>query len=419
MEFLMRLLAFLIVSGALAAASGSAAAPKAIAAPAVPPASDFPYDTVSTYQVAPETAEPESADSVTDSIAIRTGLDSAGTPAPNDPPKDSIRGAGADKTREEAVRDSLANALELNEKNVKARGSKVHREKEVSRVRLSRQDIQRVAAAQGDPLKVLGTLPGVTNQNDLSVRPFVRGGKAEETQILWDGIPLLQPYHFGTIYSIFNTESLESMTLYSGGFPVEAGNALSAALFMQARPAPLDSFRLFADLSFLRGNFYTGVPIIKNRLSASFSYQAFWYDWVVNRVWDLTDLIKSDSAFSESKQEFRRYLELPNFRDMQFGLNWVVNDKVRADYSGLVSRDGFHSRNPVHALLRERPRGLAALVQREQHTRRPPLGPAPGPGHHRQRGGGQPGARGTPALASPRKPGRGLEHGLPEARTGT
>jgi hypothetical protein len=245
------------------------------------------------------------------------------------------------------IRDTVSadsGVLELQEKTVKARGSQLHRQKEVSRLRLSRQDIQKVAAAQGDPLKVLGSLPGVTNQNDLSVRPFVRGGKAEETQILWDGVPLMQPYHFGTIYSIFNTESLENMTLYSGGFPVEAGNALSAALFMTSRPPPLDSLRLFADLSLLRGSAYIGVPIVKDKLAASFSYQAFWYDWVVNRAWDLADLVQSDSAFSARKQDYRRYLELPNFRDAQFSLAYAMSDQLKFDYTGLVSDDGFNSR---------------------------------------------------------------------------
>ncbi len=337
----------------------AASAEKTLAAPATD-------DDEATYGVAPEdtahadrasgpssdtaAASPDSGSASTpgirDHAAVRDGA-AARTASPTSSPPVPARAAnGVPATNGVPAMDSAQDALELMEKNVKARGSKVHRAKEASRIRLSRQDIQRVAAAQGDPLKVLGTLPGVTNQNDLSVRPFVRGGKAEETQILWDGIPLLQPYHFGSIYSIFNTESLESMTLYSGGFPVEAGNALSAAIFMQARPAPLDSFRLFTDLSFLRGNVYVGVPIIKNRLAASFSYQAFWYDWVVNRVWDVADLIQSDSAFSAQKDEFRRYLELPNFRDTQFGLNWVVNARLRADYTGLVSRDGFHSRNP-------------------------------------------------------------------------
>ena len=238
--------------------------------------------------------------------------------------------------------------LELSDKEVKARGSRAHREKEASRIRLTRRDLQRVAAAQGDPLKVLSTLPGVNNQNDLSVRPFVRGGKAEETQILWDGVTLIQPYHFGTLYSIFNTESLESMTLYSGGFPAAAGNALSAALFMQSRPAPLDSLRLFADLSMLRGNFYAGVPIVKNKLGVSLSYQAFWYDWVLNRGWDLVDLIQNDSNVSAQKQEFQKYVSLPNFRDLQLGLNWTIRDDLHADYTAILSKDGFAARQGVN-----------------------------------------------------------------------
>jgi hypothetical protein len=335
MEFLMRLRSpapvpnlFAILSFPLAGLVSAADAPPRAANP------DPIYDSVPAYGV--EAADSAKADDG-DASAERpsgSGADSAAT--------DSAVASPASKP---ANADS--SALELGEKNIKGRGTPVHLDKEVSRLRLTRRDLQRVAAAQGDPFKALGTLPGVANQNDLSVRPFVRGGKAEETQVLWDGVPLLQPYHFGSIYSIFNTESVERLTLYSGGFPVEAGNALSAALFMDSRPSPLDSLRLYADLSFLRGSTYVGVPILKNRLSASFSYQAFWYDWAVNRAWDMADLINGDSAFTAQKQEFRRYTELPNFRDAQFGLTFRLNDRVWADYSGVISRDGFHSRDAV------------------------------------------------------------------------
>ena len=140
-----------------------------------------------------------------------------------------------------AADSAAGDTLEMEEKTVKGGSTQSHREKEVSRLRLDRETLKIIPAAQGDPMRALSALPGTSNQNDMSVRPFVRGGKAEETQVLWEGIPLLQPYHFGSLYSIFNTESLLDLTLYSGGFPVEAGNALSGALFMHARPAPLDS----------------------------------------------------------------------------------------------------------------------------------------------------------------------------------
>jgi hypothetical protein len=241
--------------------------------------------------------------------------------------------------------DQGEGALELQEKTVKGRSTSTHREKEVSRIRLGREELQKVAAAQGDPFKVLGTLPGVSNQNDMSVRPFVRGGKAEETQVLWEGIPLLQPYHFASVYSIFNMEALEDMTLYSGGFPASVGNALSGAILMRSRPAPLDSFRLFADLSVLRGLGHVGVPIVKGRLGASYSFQSFWYDQAIDRTWDVIDWVADDSAFHEEKLKYRQYLDLPNFTDHQFGLDWRGGEGLKARYTGILSNDVFTVRD--------------------------------------------------------------------------
>lgn len=260
----------------------------------------------------------------------------------------SQRAIAADSLAVAAPAPSDTTGLELEEKRVRGRATPTHRMKEVSRIRLKREDLQKVAAAQGDPFKALGTLPGVTNQNDMSVRPFVRGGKAEETQVLWEGIPLIQPYHFASVYSIFNMEGLEDMTLYSGGFPASVGNALSGAILMRARPAPLDSFRLYTDLSVLRGLGDIGVPLVKDRLGVSFAYQAFWYDWAIDRGWDLLDLAADDSALSAEKERFREYLDLPNFRDYQFGLNSRLGPGLTADYTGIVSRDIFTVREAKH-----------------------------------------------------------------------
>ena len=124
-------------------------------------------------------------------------------------------GAGTDSTRSappaQPAQDiqSGGDTVEAAPKTVKGASSQNHREKEVSRVRLDRETLKEIPAAQGDPMRALGTLPGTTTQNDMSVRPFVRGGKSEETQVLWEGIPLLQPYHFGSLYSQVKGRKIE------------------------------------------------------------------------------------------------------------------------------------------------------------------------------------------------------------------
>jgi hypothetical protein len=238
-----------------------------------------------------------------------------------------------------------ADTLELQEKVIRSGSTQSHRDKEVSRVRLDREALKNIPAAQGDPMRALSTLPGAATQNDMSVRPFVRGGKAEETQVLWEGIPLLQPYHFGSLYSIFNIESLQDLTLYSGGFPAEMGNALSGALYMHARPAPVDSLSLSADLSLLRGNAYAGVPLIKDKLGISLAYQAFWYDWVFNRGLDLAAWVRDDEGFDRDKRDIQKYLDLPNFKDLQLGMAWKLSDRLRGEYTGILSQDDFGVKN--------------------------------------------------------------------------
>ncbi len=222
-----------------------------------------------------------------------------------------------------------------------SRGKSLHLRKEASRHRLQRRDLQRVVATQNDPLKAIGMLPGVSNQSDMSVRPFVRGGKSEETRVFLNGIPLLQPYHIGSVYSIFNSESLEDLDFYSGSFPVEGGNALSGALFLRTRRVPMDSTSLALDLSLLRGNAYFATPIIENKLGVYASFHSFWYDQVINRGWDVLAWAADDSGFTAQKQAFQRYIELPNFKDFQFGTDWNPHPSLTLGYTGLLSRDVF------------------------------------------------------------------------------
>lgn len=265
-------------------------------------------------------------------------------------PTDSVVSAPSDSLSTKSVNvdsvDKQQKYYELREKIIREPSSAVHRHKRISKMELDRAAIHAVPATQGDPMRALATLPGVTTANDASVKPMIRGGKAEETRVFWDNVPLMQPYHILSIYSLFNTESIDKMTLYSGGFPVEGRNALSGALFVDSRPAPLDSFQLYADLSMLRAHFYTGVPIVKNKFGVYASYQSFYYDFVFNRLWDLVVLLSKNDAVKEERDEFQKYVDLPNFRDFQFGANADLGYGLKANYVGLISNDVFTNMYP-------------------------------------------------------------------------
>ncbi|QHI39091.1 TonB-dependent receptor SusC [Kordia antarctica] len=94
-------------------------------------------------------------------------------------------------------------------------------------------DIVTTASALGDIVGALQTLPGTSTVAE-DGRLFVRGGRAEETQIFIDGIRVFTPYSNSTNniptrgrYSPF---LFKGITFSTGGYSAEFGQALSGVL---------------------------------------------------------------------------------------------------------------------------------------------------------------------------------------------
>jgi hypothetical protein len=256
-------------------------------------------------------------------------------------------------TPPQAVGSATGSATRQADMVVVARREPLHQRKQVSTRTVDREEMQQVAATQGDPLQVLKTLPGVTTQSDLSVRPYVRGGDERETRVFWNEIPLLQPYHAMSAYSVFNMEAIDEMTFHSGDFPVEADGALSGAVRLRSRPPDVDSLQAFVHASMLRANGYLSVPLIPGKLSAYASYQAFLYDWMIKRTLDVATLIEDSPNFNAEVDKYQKYTDLPNFKDLEFGARWQISSTVNLSYTGLRALDIFRVLDPTTVIESE------------------------------------------------------------------
>lgn len=286
-------------------------------------------------------ALPRSSESGTDS----TGTDLSGA-AETGAETDTLRSPAAVAEGGEGMEGSAeakpdSGAMELPGRTSKGQGRTLHAKQEVSRTALTREQMKRTPAVQGDPLRALSTLPGVDNQSDLTVRPFVRGGESHETRLFFAGMPVLHGFHFGSLYSVFNLEGLEGMEVYSGGFPLRLSNALSGAILLEPRSGLADSLQASVEISLLRGNGYLSVPVIPGKLGLQFGYQAFWYDAVVHAGADVLDWFLDNPDFTEEKKNFEQTVDLPNFRDTQIGFTWNPTPHFEAAYTGLWARDRF------------------------------------------------------------------------------
>lgn len=104
--------------------------------------------------------------------------------------------------------------------------------------RLSTRMIREAPGAAQDIFLVLQTLPGVSSGGDDS-KLYVRGGRPEENLVIYDGATIPNPFHFdfigGGFYSIFNSNLVEKVEFYSGGFPARYGDRLSAVMVIENR----------------------------------------------------------------------------------------------------------------------------------------------------------------------------------------
>jgi len=97
---------------------------------------------------------------------------------------------------------------------------------------LFQEELQRLPLLADDPIRAVEKLPGFATTG-LGTRPYVRGGKQEETQIILNGLPLRNPYHYKDylgLQSMFNLAYVNDISAYAGVFPVQYGNTISGVL---------------------------------------------------------------------------------------------------------------------------------------------------------------------------------------------
>lgn len=98
-------------------------------------------------------------------------------------------------------------------------------------------DIKLMPAVGGeaDLAQYLQTVPGVVFTGDQGGQLYIRGGTPVQTLVLLDGMVVYNPFHSIGLFSVFDTDILKSVDVYTGGFNAEYGGRTSAVLDVTTR----------------------------------------------------------------------------------------------------------------------------------------------------------------------------------------
>jgi hypothetical protein len=119
------------------------------------------------------------------------------------------------------------------------------------------------AGANNDALRALTSTPSVSRLPFSFGGIALRGASIRNTAVKVDDVPLPLPFHFGGVTSIFPTEAMSKISLYSGNYPVMHSRAVGGIVVIESRPPRNDRFRFGFDLSPLHVQLYAEGPLGK------------------------------------------------------------------------------------------------------------------------------------------------------------
>ena len=219
----------------------------------------------------------------------------------------------------------------------------------VGRQTVGVMEIRRIPGSAGDALRALQALPGIGAASDFDGQLYIRGGAPEDNRFYLDRAPLFYPYHFGGLVSTVNSEILNRIDVYAGGFGAEFGADAQAVIDIYSRRGREDRIGGKFNINFIysegllegpigsRGSWYLAgrrsyidlLPIEVTRITA------------FPRFWDYQ--AKASYDFSENHQFNIKAFAADDVMGFRLGLADVEYDPT------LAGRFDFESRFSVQA----------------------------------------------------------------------
>lgn len=112
-----------------------------------------------------------------------------------------------------------------------------------------------------DIFRSLQLMPGVSATNEASSGLFVRGGTPDQNLVLFDGFTVYDVDHFFGVFSAFNANAVDNVTMIKGGYESKYGERLSSVVDMTGRTGRNGRPTIGAGLSFLSFNGYADIPL--------------------------------------------------------------------------------------------------------------------------------------------------------------
>jgi len=130
-------------------------------------------------------------------------------------------------------------------------------------------------------------LPSVVTATDQNNEIIVRGGGPGENLFIMDNLEIPNPNHFGEVgtsggpVSILNTEFVERIDFFAGGFPARYGDKQSSVMDISLREGNYNNFETELEVSMGGAGFLAEGPIAKGKGSYMASFRQAFLKYII------------------------------------------------------------------------------------------------------------------------------------------
>ncbi|MEZ5044372.1 MAG: TonB-dependent receptor [Saprospiraceae bacterium] len=244
------------------------------------------------------------------------------------------------------------NAINLATVDVSAQREKARSDIQISKITVTPKQIRSLPATGGeaDIAQYLPVLPGVIVSGDQGGQLYIRGGSPVQNKILLDGMTIYNPFHSIGFFSVFETETIRSVDVLTGGFNAEYGGRISAVVDIKTREGNKKKLSGMVSASPFQARAIIEGPILKldeskgNSVSFLFTAKHSYLDKTSKSLYSYaTDTsFYSFAAGDTSLTALADEIGLPfNYTDFYGKISVVGGNGSKVNFFGFNFRDQF------------------------------------------------------------------------------
>lgn len=191
-------------------------------------------------------------------------------------------------------------------------------------------DARRIAGGLDDPIRVAGTLPGVTSATGFSSNFIsIRGNSPRALKYQMEGVELPNPTHFARIggsggtFTIFSMQLMDKSDFYTGAFSAQFGDALGGVFDVKFKKGNSMQHEMTLQIGSLGAEFGSEGPLSKRNNSS----------YVLNYRYATVGLGRIGNPSSPTYQDLSFNIDIPLAKSrgkLQFFAIAGTSDRTRA-----------------------------------------------------------------------------------------